>query len=45
MLIYIFQSGCAIVNLPLKTVEIVGSIAKQALNILQKIPKPPPGVF
>ena len=44
-----FQSGCALITLPLKivggTLNAVGSILKGIFQVAKSLPKPPPGVF
>ena len=49
VLICIFLSGCAILQLPGKvvggTLKTAWNIAGGVFNLLKKMPKPPPGVF
>lgn len=40
-----FQSGCALLTVPLTLVKIPFSLLGKIMSIVDKLPKPPPGVF
>ena len=47
--ICILQSGCAVLTLPFKAaggvLKLAGGITSAAFKLIQKLPKPPPGMF
>jgi len=47
--ICVLQSGCAVLTLPFKAVagalKLAGGITSGAFKLIQKLPKPPPGMF
>lgn len=44
-LICISQSGCALLQVPLKLANMAIGVASFAWQLFQVLPKPPPGVF
>ncbi|VAX35195.1 hypothetical protein MNBD_UNCLBAC01-2001 [hydrothermal vent metagenome] len=46
LLFFIFtQSGCALLQVPVSVVNGTFSLLGKVLGIVEKMPKPPPGVF
>jgi len=43
--IIIIVSGCALLEIPGKIIEGTFSLIGKLLGIIEKVPKPPPGVF
>jgi len=41
----ISQSGCSLLTLPIKAIETVFDVVGQVFKLVDKLPKPPPGVF
>jgi hypothetical protein len=41
----VFQCGCAVLQIPLAAIGLVKTVVGGALQVIQKLPKPPPWVF
>lgn len=44
-LLCVLQSGCALLQIPIKILDIVGNVVKGTFGVIQRMPMPPPGVF